>query len=90
MDEPDAQTYLEQLAAELAEREWIARLERRDKNPALKVVNPGAGALSEVVVCRLYGEGWAYCWPWDQTIGAVSNVPAAADRIQHVLRRVDR
>lgn len=90
MDEPDAQTYLKQLAEVMVQREWTAHLQGRGAKVALRVANPAATELSESIVCRKYDRGWTFCWSWDQAIAAVDDVPAAADRIQHVLRGVDR
>jgi hypothetical protein len=72
---------LQQLRNELADRGWRVRF----TDGVLNVSNPGCG-LNDEVTC----EGGQFRWPWAPApIGPIDDVPAAADRIMHVLRTVD-
>jgi hypothetical protein len=81
----DAQTYLDQLAAELERRGWQVSL-RSDGR--LKVTNPAHADLNEVIGCRELNDGWRFTWPWHEPIGGVDDVAEVADRIAHVLREI--
>jgi hypothetical protein len=81
-----ARTYLEQLAAELSSRGW------RTKplvNGRLRVTNPDAADLAELIGCHAPDGRWEFCWSWGDAIGPVDTVAAVADRITKVLRTVD-
>lgn len=80
----DAKAQLELLRAELVERGWIAQLGGTSVRPYLRVVNPHVPALNGMVACR----DDQYRWSWGPLLGAADDVPAAARRIQYVLRAV--
>ena len=80
------------LAAELEARRFAVRLHRREGGPAtLRVVNVAAPVLTESVMTAPDAEGrMAFWFPWPALICEVSDVMAAADRIERVLAEVGR
>lgn len=95
MGEREETTGLQNLAAELTRRGWGAHLRRLRRGPCLEVTNPQTGSadeppLAELVTCQAAPDdgGLAYALPGGQVIGSVSDVEAAAENIQHVLRSV--
>jgi hypothetical protein len=76
---PDAITQLDDLAAEIADHGWTARLETPPRRlPRLHVQNPAAPALSEDVYAQPRLDGtWTYWWPWAQPIADAAAEAAA-------------
>lgn len=83
---------LEALAEELRSRNFSARIVvPLNRIPRLQVINPAAPALTEQVLAKPDSDGaWHYWFPWPALIAAVDDIPAAADRIEHVLAEVGR
>ncbi|MFF5260695.1 hypothetical protein ACFY4C_17270 [Actinomadura viridis] len=82
----DDRAHLERLQAILVTREWKAEIRPGRGRDLLYVVNPAARQLNETISC----EDGAFRWAWGQGIGPADDVMAVADRIQHVLREVER
>lgn len=76
---------LEQLAKELHEREWQARLVTVPNNVVLHVVNPISPSLMERITCSEDARGWQFYWSWREVVGPADDVKAAADLITKVL-----
>lgn len=94
MSEREQRNALQLLADELTRRGWIAHMPSRSK-VVLEVTNPARGAgsepaLTETVRCQdaAGGTGLAFCLPGGHVVGPATDVDAAADQIQHVLRSV--
>jgi hypothetical protein len=86
-DEPDR--FMERLAAELNGRAPLqARVERTVGGLVVRVVNPGAGWLTERVNCRrepLAGGELRFWWEWGVSIGPADDILGAAAAVQRVL-----
>jgi hypothetical protein len=87
-----ATTQLEKLAAELGERGFNARLHLNEGRPTfLKVINTVAPVLTEQVLTAPQEDGALWFWfPWPEAITPITEVQAAADRIERVLAEVGR
>jgi hypothetical protein len=87
-----ARDALQSLAAELETRRFAVRLLNREgRTPHLIVTNPEAPVLTENVTVAPDTTGELSFWfPWPGRIALVTEVAAAADRIENVLAEVGR
>lgn len=82
----EAVTHLTRLQQLLQERGLLARLLTPEgRLPCLRVINPDATAMSEVVSAVPLEDDWWYWWSWPEQIATVSQTAVAADRICRVL-----
>jgi hypothetical protein len=82
-----AKHHLEQLGAALQRRGWSVVLIEQGGETALKVTNPSAREVSELVFCRRgRGGTFKYHWPWREPIAPVSSMGIAIERIRDLLR----
>ncbi|MFG1879314.1 ATP-binding protein [Sphaerisporangium sp. NPDC049003] len=84
--------WLQELATELESRRFSAQLRVRDgRPPFLTVINLAATVLSETVYVATDAAGeCCFYFPWPGRIAPVSDVMAAADRIERVLAEIGR
>ncbi|MEU6720769.1 hypothetical protein ABZ897_55740 [Nonomuraea sp. NPDC046802] len=81
-----AATHLTELQEVLQNLGMHARLLTRDERlPCLRVINPEATTLSEVITAAPKNSQWLFLWSWAEPIAGVANLATAADRICHVL-----
>jgi hypothetical protein len=81
-----AATYLTNLQDLLQNLGLHARLLTQDgRLPRLRVINPEAPTLSEVIAAAPKDGQWLFRWSWAEPIVEVSHLATAADRIRHVL-----
>lgn len=84
--------HLNRLGTALELRRFSVRLRAEEGQPlSLTVINLAAPVLSESVLAMPHtsGELWFY-FPWPAPISPVTEVGAAADRIERVLAEVGR
>ncbi|MEV0623524.1 hypothetical protein AB0I81_60125 [Nonomuraea sp. NPDC050404] len=82
----EAATHLNNLQAALQSLGLHARLlTQDDRLPRLRVINPKATALSELISAAPDHGQWLFWWSWDQPITEVTHLATAAERIGHVL-----
>ncbi|TMR94686.1 hypothetical protein [Nonomuraea basaltis] len=75
--------YLGKLATELEQRGMTATL--RAYPPTLRISDPDAVMLVEIVDCVPLSEGWFYRWSWGELVGLADDPALAAERIVRVL-----
>ncbi|MFI7114149.1 hypothetical protein ACIBK9_48100 [Nonomuraea sp. NPDC050227] len=81
-----AATYLSDLQKLLQEQGLHARLLTHDERlPRLRVINPDAPSLSEVISAAPLGNEWSLWWSWAEPITPVNEIATAAERIRYVL-----
>lgn len=81
-----AATHLTDLQDLLQNLGLHARLLTQDERlPCLRVINPEAAALSEVIAAAPKDDQWLFWWSWAEPIVEVSQPATAAARIRHVL-----
>ncbi|MCF6467249.1 hypothetical protein FAF44_02330 [Nonomuraea sp. MG754425] len=56
-----------------------------DRLPRLRVINPEATALSEIISAAPEEGRWLFWWSWCEPIAEVTHLAPAAHRITHVL-----
>jgi hypothetical protein len=86
-------THLQKLADVLAERRFSVRVRegQQGRPPTLSVINTEAPVLTESVLVAPNEKGEHWFWlPWPSPISPVSDVEAAADRIERILAEVGR
>ncbi|MFC0860928.1 hypothetical protein ACFHYQ_01330 [Sphaerimonospora cavernae] len=91
-DPEKAASWLQELAAELKNRRFSARVRTgENRTPCLHVVNLAAPVLTESVITAIDGDGeWCFFFPWPQRIAPVGDLAAAADRVERVLAEIGR
>lgn len=81
-----AADYLSELQKLLQDQGLHARvLTHHGQLPRLRVINPDATSLSEVISVAPLENEWSFWWSWAEQITPVGDVATAADRIRHVL-----
>jgi anti-sigma regulatory factor (Ser/Thr protein kinase) len=81
-----AATHLTNLQKLLQNLGLHARLLTQDERlPCLRVINPEAATLSEVITAAPKDNQWLFWWSWAEPIVEVSQPATAAARIHHVL-----
>lgn len=82
----DLTGHLNALAASLAGSGLVARPLPRRRHPCLRVTNPQATQMSEIIyaACSRDGRAW-FWWSWGERIDAIDNEPQVAARIVKVL-----
>jgi hypothetical protein len=82
----EAATYLTGLQELLQSRGFHARLLfQHERLPCLRVINPQATTLSEVISATPREDQWLFWWSWAEPITEVAHLATAVDRICHVL-----
>ncbi|GAA3979948.1 hypothetical protein GCM10023085_72770 [Actinomadura viridis] len=82
----DDRDHLERLRTVLVQRGWKAEIRPGRGRELLYVTNPAARQLNDTIAC----ERGRFRWAWGQGIEPADDVIGVADRIQHVLREVER
>ncbi|MEV4018962.1 hypothetical protein AB0J35_51615 [Nonomuraea angiospora] len=81
-----AATHLSDLQNLLQEQGLHTRvLTRSGQLPGLRVINPEATSLCEVITAAPLEGEWSFWWSWAEQITPVSQAATAAERIRHVL-----
>ncbi|MFC4011327.1 hypothetical protein ACFOY2_29150 [Nonomuraea purpurea] len=65
-------------------------LTQDERLPRLRVINPEATTLSEVITAEPEEDQWLFWWSWTEPITEVAHLAAAADRICRVLATASR
>jgi len=82
--------HLEALAAALVRVGLDAQVISERGRPYVMAASPGTGELRERVLCRAAADSsLCFWWPWQQPIGSVDDLQAAAVKIMTVLRPVE-
>ncbi|AWS46132.1 ATP-binding protein [Streptosporangium sp. 'caverna'] len=84
--------YLEQLRDRLQIMGFLARVCPADGRAVayLRVINPEATSLTEIVYAAQEAEQWHFWWGWAEKIATVDDIEAVSRRIAHVLTPVRR
>lgn len=81
-----ATIHLTALQRQLEELGFLARLRAKtERLPSLRVINPDATILAEVVTASPREGEWLFWWSWAEPIVEVAHPDRAAERIGHVL-----
>ncbi|MEU4574641.1 hypothetical protein [Nonomuraea sp. NPDC023979] len=81
-----ATTHLSSLQKLLQEQGLHARLlTQPGELPRLRVINPRATSLCEVITAAPARGVWSFWWSWEEPITPVSEVANAAQRVGYVL-----
>lgn len=81
-----AATHLSDLQTLLQKQGLHARvLTHPERLPRLRVINPEATSLCEVITAAPLEGEWSLWWSWAEQITPVSDIATAAERIGHVL-----
>ncbi|MFG1709487.1 hypothetical protein ACFLIM_40495 [Nonomuraea sp. M3C6] len=84
-----AATHLTDLQELLQDLGLHARLlTQDDRLPRLRVINPEATTLSEIISAAPREDRWLFWWSWSAPITEVAHLATAAERICHVLATV--
>ncbi|WP_084955821.1 hypothetical protein [Thermoactinospora rubra] len=88
----DAIAYLSELGSELERRGFIVGLNTSQGHPPLlEVVNAVAPVMRDAILTGADDEGRLCFWfPWRAPIGPVTDIGAAADRVERVLAEAGR
>jgi hypothetical protein len=88
----EAVDHLRELGEELKHRRFIVHVRApRGRPPALDVINTVAPVLQERVFTGPDAQGKLWFWfPWPAPITPVTDIAAAADRVERVLAEVGR
>ncbi|MEV4362704.1 hypothetical protein [Nonomuraea sp. NPDC049625] len=79
-------TYLTNLQELLHDLGLHARLLTPDERlPCLRVINPQAATMSEIISAAPRDDRWLFWWSWPEPINDVTDPATAAKRICHVL-----
>ncbi|MCF6468891.1 hypothetical protein FAF44_10890 [Nonomuraea sp. MG754425] len=82
----EAATHLDNLREALQTLGLHARLlTQDDRLPRLRVINPKATTLSEIISAAPNHDQWLFMWSWNEPITEVTHLATAAERIRHVL-----
>lgn len=82
----EAATHLDNLQQALQSLGLHTRLlTQNDRLPRLRVINPKATALSEIISAAPQHDQWLFWWSWNEPITEVARLATAAERIRHVL-----
>lgn len=82
----EAATHLDNLQEALQSLGLHARLlTQDDRLPRLRVINPKATTLSEIICAAPKHDQWLFWWSWNEPITEVAHLATAAERIGHVL-----
>ncbi|MFC5828034.1 hypothetical protein [Nonomuraea insulae] len=60
-------------------------LTRDDRLPRLRVINPKATTLTEIISVAQRHDRWLFLWSWNEPITEVAQLATAAERIRYVL-----
>ncbi|MEU6715763.1 hypothetical protein ABZ897_30225 [Nonomuraea sp. NPDC046802] len=98
MPEPTTPTAAAQAATHLTSLQELLQnlglhtrlLTRDERLPRLRVINPEATTLSEVITAAPKENQWLFWWSWAQPITEVTHLTTAADRICRVLAATPR
>jgi hypothetical protein len=78
--------YLAQLHDRLTEHGLHARLLIQPQQPPrLRVINPDAATLTELISAAPLDGQWWFWWSWGERITPVDELTATTERIRHVL-----
>jgi len=82
----EATSHLTQLLNHLTERGLHTRLlTQQQRLPRLRVINPEAATLTEVISASPVEGAWWFWWSWAERITPVHESVSAAERIHYVL-----
>ncbi|MEV4078465.1 hypothetical protein ACGFJC_52920 [Nonomuraea fuscirosea] len=82
----EAATHLDNLQEPLQSLGLHARLLTQDgRLPRLRVINPKATTLSEIISAAPKHDQWLFWWSWNEPITEVAHLATAAERIYRVL-----
>ncbi|MFC5832560.1 hypothetical protein ACFPZ3_52645 [Nonomuraea insulae] len=82
----EAATHLDHLQEALQSLGLHARLlTQDDRLPRLRVINPKATTLTEIISVVQRHDRWLFLWSWNEPITEVAQLATAAERIRYVL-----
>ncbi|MBF8184793.1 hypothetical protein ITP53_03355 [Nonomuraea sp. K274] len=82
----EAATHLDNLQKALQHLGLHTRLlTQDDRLPRLRVINPEATTMSEIISAAPKHDQWLFWWSWNEPITEVTHLAATAERIGYVL-----